>query len=84
MDIIAQRPGPSVQTVFEGDTNPAPDLMRQESPAWKSPRQSRRWIGSGCWSCGSPAAFLPKPGGHAIVRIVNSLSEFTADGPWPP
>ena len=33
MDIIARRPGPSVQEVFDTDTNPAPAVMRVESPA---------------------------------------------------
>ena len=33
MNIIALRPGPSVQEVFDGDKNPAPEIMRQESPA---------------------------------------------------
>ena len=33
MDIIARRPGPSVQEVFETDINPAPAVMREESPA---------------------------------------------------
>ena len=33
MDIIARRPGPSVQEVFDTDTNPAPAVMRAESPA---------------------------------------------------
>lgn len=33
MDIIARRPRPSVQEVFATDINPAPDVMRSESPA---------------------------------------------------
>ena len=33
MDIIARRPGPSVQEVLASDTNPAPAVMCQESPA---------------------------------------------------
>jgi hypothetical protein len=32
-DLIARRPGPSVQQVFETDQNPAPAIMREESPA---------------------------------------------------
>eukprot|EP01035_Chromulina_nebulosa_P057280 gene57279-78486_t len=32
-NIIARRPGPSVQEVFDGDRNPAPSVMRVESPA---------------------------------------------------
>ena len=33
MDIIARRPRPSVQEVLAGDINPAPAIMREESPA---------------------------------------------------
>ena len=33
MDIIARRPRPSVQDVLAEDTNPAPAIMREESPA---------------------------------------------------
>ena len=33
MDITAQRPRPSVQDVLETDANPAPAIMREESPA---------------------------------------------------
>jgi len=33
MDIIARRPDPSVQGVFATDINPAPEVMRSESPA---------------------------------------------------
>ena len=33
MDIIANRPGPSVQDVFDSDVIPAPDVLRGESPA---------------------------------------------------
>ena len=33
MDIIARRPGPSVQEIFATDINPAPEVMRSESPA---------------------------------------------------
>ena len=33
MDIIARRPRPSVQEVFATDRNPAPAVLRQESPA---------------------------------------------------
>ena len=33
MDIIARRPGPSVQEIFDTDINPAPAVMRCESPA---------------------------------------------------
>ena len=32
-NLIARRPGPSVQQVFETDQNPAPAIMREESPA---------------------------------------------------
>lgn len=33
MSIIARRPGPSVQDIFAADTNPAPQVLREESPA---------------------------------------------------
>lgn len=33
MDIIAKRPKPSVQEVLAGDMNPAPQVLRAESPA---------------------------------------------------
>ena len=37
MDIIARRPGPSVQEVLANDRNPAPAVLREESPAhWQS------------------------------------------------
>ncbi|WP_397592655.1 hypothetical protein [Sphingorhabdus sp.] len=32
-NIIARRPGPSVQEILDSDTNPAPEIMRMESPA---------------------------------------------------
>ena len=33
MDIIVNRPKPSVQDDFDGDLIPAPDVLRGESPA---------------------------------------------------
>lgn len=33
MGISDRRPNPSVQEVFASDINPAPDVMRDESPA---------------------------------------------------
>ena len=37
MDIIARRPGPSVQDIYESDPLPPPQVLRTESPAsWQS------------------------------------------------
>ena len=33
MDLVTNRPGPSVQDVFASDINPPPAVMRTESPA---------------------------------------------------
>jgi phenylpropionate dioxygenase-like ring-hydroxylating dioxygenase large terminal subunit len=85
-DIIARRPGPSVQGIFATDLNPPPETMRSESPA---PDQSledlsieryfaRDWherevdkIWRKCWQLAGRVEQIPHAGDHIVYDIVH-------------
>ena len=86
MDIIARRPGPSVQEVFEQDINPAPSILREESPAQgqdmsdvSSERYfSKQWhdlevekVWRKCWQLACRVEHIPNVGDHIIYEIVH-------------
>ena len=86
MDITARRPGPSVQDVFESDTNPAPDLMRVESPASGQSSDdisieryfSKEWhdrevekIWRKTWQLACRLEEIPNVGDHVVYEIVH-------------
>ena len=86
MNIIAGRPGPSVQEIFESDTNPAPALMRQESPAVSQSNTdvsieryfSKDWhdrevekVWRKTWQLACRVEELPNVGDHIVYEIVH-------------
>ena len=86
MNIIALRPGPSVQEVFDGDKNPAPDIMRQESPAAGQSSAdipieryfSKTWhdrevekIWRKTWQLACRVEEIPDVGDHIVYEIVH-------------
>lgn len=86
MDIIARRPGPSVQEVFEQDGNPAPSILREESPAQGQDLSdisreryfSKQWhdlevekVWRKCWQLACRVEHLPNVGDHIVYEIVH-------------
>ena len=86
MNIIALRPGPSVQEVFSRDKNPAPDVMRVESPAAGQSSAdipieryfSKAWhdrevekIWRKTWQLACRAEEIPSVGDHVVYEIVH-------------
>ena len=86
MDIIARRPGPSVQEVFETDVNPAPAIMRNESPAAGQSSAdipieryfSRDWhereiekVWRKTWQLACRLEHIPNIGDHIVYEIVH-------------
>ena len=86
MDIIARRPGPSVQEVFATDTNPAPEIMRVESPATGQSDAdvsieryfSKDWhdrevekVWRKTWQLACRVEEIPNVGDHIVYEIVH-------------
>ncbi|WP_295636900.1 aromatic ring-hydroxylating dioxygenase subunit alpha [Novosphingobium sp.] len=86
MDITARRPGPSVQEVFAGDINPAPDVLRAESPAQGQSSAdvsaeryfSKDWhdrevekVWRKCWQLAARVEHIPNVGDHVVYDIVH-------------
>lgn len=86
MGIEDRRPGPSVQEVFSTDTNPAPAVMRTESPAdgWPTDDVSaeRYWskdwhdreveqVWRRCWQLACRVEEIPNVGDHVVYEIVH-------------
>ena len=86
MDIIARRPGPSVQEIFASDTNPAPSIMCTESPARGQDDTdvpikryfTKDWhdqevekIWRKCWQLACRVEEIPNVGDHIIYSIVH-------------
>lgn len=86
MGITDRRPSPSVQEVFATDTNPAPDMMRSESPADGWPTNdvsaeryfSKEWhdrevetVWRKCWQLACREEEIPNVGDHIVYNIVH-------------
>ncbi|MBC7520295.1 MAG: aromatic ring-hydroxylating dioxygenase subunit alpha [Sandarakinorhabdus sp.] len=95
MDIIARRPGPSVQEVFAADTNPAPAVMRSESPAQRQSDAdvsidryfSKAWhdrevekIWRKTWQLACRVEHIPNVGDHIVYNIVHDSLIVTRAG----
>ena len=86
MDITARRPGPSVQEVFASDINPAPDVLRAESPVQGQSSAdvsaeryfSKDWhdrevekVWRKCWQLAARVEHIPNVGDHVVYEIVH-------------
>lgn len=86
MGISDRRPKPSVQDVFANDTNPAPSVMRNESPADGWPTDdvsaeryfSKEWhdrevenVWRKCWQLACREEEIPNVGDHIVYEIVH-------------
>ena len=84
MEIIARRPKPSVQDVYETDTNRAPDILRMESPPERqsledvsaeryfSPEWHAReveYVWRKCWQLACRVEDIPKVGDQLVYDI---------------
>ena len=98
MDLVTNRPGPSVQDVFANDINPAPAVMRVESPAQGQSTAdlpidryfSKEWhdrevemIWRKCWQLACRVEELPNVGDHIIYNIVHDSLIVTRTGTAP-
>ena len=96
MDIIARRPGPSVQEVLASDTNPAPAVMRTESPAQGQSSAdisieryfSRAWhereieqVWRKTWQLACRLEHIPNVGDHVVYEIVRDSLIVIRTGP---
>ena len=96
MDIIARRPGPSVQEVFDTDTNPAPAVMREESPAQGQSSAdvsieryfARDWhereveqVWRKTWQLACRLEHIPNLGDHVVYEIVRDSLIVIRTGP---
>lgn len=96
MDIIARRPGPSVQQVFESDINPAPAIMREESPASGQSTDdvsieryfSKDWhdrevekVWRKSWQLACRIEQIPNVGDHIVYDIVHDSLLVVRTGP---
>jgi phenylpropionate dioxygenase-like ring-hydroxylating dioxygenase large terminal subunit len=85
-DIIARRPGPSVQDIFARDTNPPPETMRAESPVADQSLEdvsieryfARDWherevekIWRKCWQLACRVEQIRNTGDHIVYDIVH-------------
>lgn len=85
-EIIARRPGPSVQEIFATDTNAAPEIMRSESPAQNQSLRdisaeryfSREWhereiqkVWRKTWQLACRLEHIPNVGDHIVYEIVH-------------
>lgn len=86
MGVSDRRPKPSVQDVFANDTNPAPSVMRNESPADGWPTDdvsaeryfSKEWhdrevenVWRKCWQLACREEEIPNVGDHIVYEIVH-------------
>ena len=86
MDLVTNRPGPSVQDVFASDTNPAPAVMLSESPAEGQSTAdlpieryfSKEWhdqevekVWRKCWQLACRVEEIPNVGDHVVYNIVH-------------
>lgn len=86
MDIIARRPRPSVQEVYETDRNRAPDVLRMESPSegqslddvsaerYFSPEWHAREVEKvwrKCWQLACRVEDIPEAGDQLVYDIVD-------------
>jgi phenylpropionate dioxygenase-like ring-hydroxylating dioxygenase large terminal subunit len=96
MDIIARRPGPSVQEVFATDANPAPAVLRSESPAQGQSDAdvpidryfSKDWhdrevekIWRKTWQLACRLEHIPDVGDHVVYNIVHDSLIVVRTGP---
>ena len=96
MDIIARRPGPSVQEVLASDINPAPAVMLQESPAAGQSSAdvsieryfSREWhereieqVWRKTWQLACRLEHIPNVGDHVVYEIVRDSLIVIRTGP---
>jgi phenylpropionate dioxygenase-like ring-hydroxylating dioxygenase large terminal subunit len=96
MDIIARRPGPSVQEVLAEDINPAPAVMREESPAANQSTAdvsieryfSREWheaevekVWRKTWQLACRLEHIPNVGDHVVYEIVRDSLIVIRTGP---
>jgi phenylpropionate dioxygenase-like ring-hydroxylating dioxygenase large terminal subunit len=96
MDIIARRPGPSVQQVFDADINPAPAIMREESPASGQSTDdvsieryfSKAWhdqevekVWRKSWQLACRVEQIPNVGDHIVYDIVHDSLLVVRTGP---
>lgn len=96
MDLIANRPGPSVQEVLADDVNPAPAVMREESPAKGQASDdvsidryfSKEWhdrevdqIWRKCWQLACRVEEIPNVGDHVVYEIVHDSLIVVRTGP---
>lgn len=86
MSIIDRRPRPSVQEVLATDTNPAPDILRVESPTHGLGDEdvsvdryfSKDWhdreveqVWRKCWQMACRVEHIPNVGDHIVYNIVH-------------
>jgi phenylpropionate dioxygenase-like ring-hydroxylating dioxygenase large terminal subunit len=86
LEIIARRPGPSVQEILATDVNPAPQVMREESPAQGQSDEdvsaeryySKTWhdhevdkVWRKCWQLACREEHIPNVGDHVVYEIVH-------------
>ncbi len=96
MDIIARRPGPSVQEVLADDINPAPSVMLEESPAKDQSSAdvsieryfSREWheaevekVWRKTWQLACRLEHIPNVGDHVVYEIVRDSLIVIRTGP---
>ena len=96
MDIIARRPGPSVQEVFERDPIPPPAILRNESPASGQSLAdvsaeryfSREWhdrevekVWRKTWQFACRAEHIPQVGDQCVYEIVDDSVLLVRTGP---
>ena len=96
MDIIARRPGPSVQEVLADDINPAPSVMLEESPAKDQSSAdvsieryfSREWheaevekVWRKTWQLACRLEHIPNVGDHIVYEIVRDSLIVIRTGP---
>ncbi len=96
MDIIARRPGPSVQEVLADDINPAPAVMLEESPAKDQSSAdvsieryfSREWheaevekVWRKTWQLACRLEHIPNVGDHIVYEIVRDSLIVIRTGP---
>ncbi len=96
MDMIARRPGPSVQDIFMSDTNPAPAAMREESPATGQSSDdisieryfAKDWhdrevekVWRKTWQLACRVEQIPNVGDHMLYEIVHDSLIVTRTAP---
>ena len=95
-NIIARRPGPSVQEILDKDTNAAPEIMRVESPAIGQSSAdvsidryfSKDWhdreveqVWRKTWQLACRLEHIPNVGDHIVYDIVHDSLIVVRTGP---